>query len=79
MRFLTVLAERWFGVRFSFSGDQLPRGERALIIANHRTRLDWMYLWSFCVRIGSIGALKIVLKVMNNARNTAVTCDCRRA
>jgi 1-acyl-sn-glycerol-3-phosphate acyltransferase len=25
-----------------FTGDALPEGESALLISNHRTRLDWM-------------------------------------
>ena len=35
----------------------------ALVISNHRTRLDWMYLWCFFLRVDGLSALKIVLKV----------------
>ena len=63
LRFAALLAERCGGVAFSFSGDCEPRGDRrVLVLCNHRTRLDWMLLWSFFARIGFLGSLKIVLK-----------------
>ncbi|CAA6667470.1 unnamed protein product [Spirodela intermedia] len=37
-------------------------GTRALILANHRTEVDWMYLWNFAARKGCLGCLKYVLK-----------------
>lgn len=37
-------------------------GEAALIICNHRTRVDWMFLWVLCLRQGQLSGLKIVLK-----------------
>ncbi len=33
-----------------------------LLIMNHRTRLDWMFLWCYLMRLGDIKLLKIVLK-----------------
>ncbi|KAL9244145.1 hypothetical protein vseg_017951 [Gypsophila vaccaria] len=45
-----------------FSGDQVPCGERVLLIANHRTEVDWMYLWDLALRKGSLGYIKYVLK-----------------
>lgn len=33
-----------------------------LIIANHRTEVDWMYLWDLALRKGSLGYIKYVLK-----------------
>ncbi|KAK5976428.1 Lysocardiolipin acyltransferase 1 [Trichostrongylus colubriformis] len=35
-----------FGMRVRVSGDEIDYNEPALIIMNHRTRLDWMYMWS---------------------------------
>uniref|UniRef100_A0A1I8AGD9 PlsC domain-containing protein n=1 Tax=Steinernema glaseri TaxID=37863 RepID=A0A1I8AGD9_9BILA len=35
-----------FGVRYRVTGDFVDFEKPALIIMNHRTRLDWMYLWS---------------------------------
>lgn len=45
-----------------FSGETLPPRERVLIIANHRTEVDWMYLWDLALRKGRIGYIKYVLK-----------------
>lgn len=45
-----------------FSGETVPAKERVLIIANHRTEVDWMYLWDLALRKGSLGYIKYVLK-----------------
>mmetsp|Transcript_24263 Transcript_24263/g.38271 ORF Transcript_24263/g.38271 Transcript_24263/m.38271 type:complete len:142 (+) Transcript_24263:3-428(+) len=54
--------ERWCGIKLKFDGDSLPFGENCLIISNHRTRIDWMFLWCLCLRYGQLSKLKIVLK-----------------
>lgn len=45
-----------------FSGDTVPERERVLLIANHRTEVDWMYLWDLALRKGCLGYIKYVLK-----------------
>ncbi|KAF2305883.1 hypothetical protein GH714_008594 [Hevea brasiliensis] len=45
-----------------FSGETIPGKERVLLIANHRTEVDWMYLWDLAWRKGSLGYIKYVLK-----------------
>ncbi|PON76891.1 Phospholipid/glycerol acyltransferase [Parasponia andersonii] len=45
-----------------FSGETLPAKERVLLIANHRTEVDWMYLWDLALRKGRVGYIKYVLK-----------------
>ncbi|XP_057974753.1 probable 1-acyl-sn-glycerol-3-phosphate acyltransferase 4 [Malania oleifera] len=45
-----------------FSGEKVPARERVLLIANHRTEVDWMYLWDFALRKGCLGYIKYVLK-----------------
>ncbi|KAG9136915.1 hypothetical protein Leryth_020011 [Lithospermum erythrorhizon] len=45
-----------------FSGDSVPPKERVLLISNHRTEVDWMYIWDLALRKGSIGHVKYVLK-----------------
>ncbi|KAK6043699.1 Acyltransferase [Cooperia oncophora] len=54
-----------FGMRVRVSGDEIEYGEPALIIMNHRTRLDWMYMWSALYQINPwlITSNKISLKV----------------
>ncbi|KAL4559472.1 hypothetical protein LXL04_031610 [Taraxacum kok-saghyz] len=45
-----------------FSGETVPEKERVLLIANHKTEVDWMYLWDLALRKGTIGFIKYVLK-----------------
>ncbi|KAJ4844456.1 putative 1-acyl-sn-glycerol-3-phosphate acyltransferase 5 [Turnera subulata] len=45
-----------------FSGESVPPRERVLLIANHRTEVDWMYLWDLAWRKGCLGYIKYVLK-----------------
>ncbi|KAI4387684.1 hypothetical protein MLD38_000097 [Melastoma candidum] len=45
-----------------FSGDYVPAGERVLLIANHRTEVDWMYLWDLALRKARIGYIRYILK-----------------
>lgn len=45
-----------------FSGDSIPKKERVLLIANHRTEVDWMYLWNLALRKGRLGYIKYILK-----------------
>ncbi|CAI9116667.1 OLC1v1017875C1 [Oldenlandia corymbosa var. corymbosa] len=45
-----------------FSGETVPKGERVLLIANHRTEVDWMYPWDLALRKGCLGSIKYVLK-----------------
>ncbi|RDX69293.1 putative 1-acyl-sn-glycerol-3-phosphate acyltransferase 4, partial [Mucuna pruriens] len=45
-----------------FSGDSIPMKERVVLIANHRTEVDWMYLWDLALRKGRLGYIKYILK-----------------
>lgn len=53
---------RFHGTQVKISGDMVPYGEAAMIICNHRTRVDWMFLWCLCLQQGQLSGLKIVLK-----------------
>ncbi|OQR81042.1 lysocardiolipin acyltransferase [Achlya hypogyna] len=67
-----ILMEKWQGIQvqiFLTDGEHAQKdvagvlsGERAIWLSNHRTRLDWMLLWSFGLRIHSLHQLKIILK-----------------
>ncbi|KAG7590173.1 Phospholipid/glycerol acyltransferase [Arabidopsis suecica] len=50
------------GTTVLFSGDIIPVEKRVLLIANHRTEVDWMYLWNIALRKGCLGYIKYVLK-----------------
>ena len=44
--------------------------ERVLLMCNHRTEVDWMYIWNLALRKGRIGHVKYVLK--SSVRNVPV-------
>jgi len=54
--------EALFGMRMVFSGDALNTSDRVVLICNHRTRLDWMFLWAFLGRFGRLQNFKIYIK-----------------
>ncbi|XP_065847156.1 probable 1-acyl-sn-glycerol-3-phosphate acyltransferase 4 [Euphorbia lathyris] len=56
------LFEKINGTKIVFSGDSVPEKERVMIIANHRTEVDWMYLWNLALRKGCLGCIKYMLK-----------------
>lgn len=58
-----LLFEKINKTKVVFSGETVPAAdERVLIIANHRTEVDWMYLWDLAMRKGRLGYIKYVLK-----------------
>ncbi|KAK8936662.1 putative 1-acyl-sn-glycerol-3-phosphate acyltransferase 4 [Platanthera zijinensis] len=56
------LFEKINNTKVIFSGDHVPSKERVLLFANHRTEVDWMYLWNLALRKGCLGSIKYVLK-----------------
>lgn len=57
-----LLFEKINGTKVVFSGEYVPEKERVLILANHRTEVDWMYLWDLAARKGRLGYIRYVLK-----------------
>ncbi|CAM8901553.1 unnamed protein product [Rhodiola kirilowii] len=57
-----LLFEKINKTKVVISGDNVPAKERVLLIANHRTEVDWMYLWDLALRKGRLGYIKYVLK-----------------
>src|SRR3989338_9395448 len=53
-----------FGTQFVVSGDCLdPADHAAIFLANHRTQLDWLFLWNFFfARTNRLYHEKIILK-----------------
>ncbi|GAB1607494.1 lysocardiolipin acyltransferase 1-like [Argonauta hians] len=60
--YVVALYEIVLGVKVSVAGFPGKRTEQSLIVMNHRTRLDWLFAYSFMLRCGSLQHLKIVLK-----------------
>jgi lysocardiolipin and lysophospholipid acyltransferase len=56
------LFEKINGTKVVFAGDMVPAKERVLLISNHRTEVDWMYLWNLALRKGCLGYIKYILK-----------------
>lgn len=66
---VVFLLEKLMGIHVCVYGDAQTKasektmlGERALWMANHRTRIDWMLLWSVALRTRTLHQMKIVLK-----------------
>ncbi|XP_049640196.1 LOW QUALITY PROTEIN: lysocardiolipin acyltransferase 1 [Suncus etruscus] len=57
-----ALMETMFGVKVVITGDAFVPGERSVIIMNHRTRMDWMFLWNCLVRYSYLRLEKVCLK-----------------
>lgn len=64
---LQSLLELVFGVKVVITGDGFIPGERSVIIMNHRTRLDWMFLWCCLLRYSYLRLEKICLKAVLKA------------
>ncbi|XP_063692292.1 lysocardiolipin acyltransferase 1-like isoform X2 [Bolinopsis microptera] len=54
--------ELLWGTQIRVSGDKMRRSESCLIVANHRTRLDWMFMWSVTGRARWSALMKIILR-----------------
>ncbi|XP_007937001.1 lysocardiolipin acyltransferase 1 [Orycteropus afer afer] len=57
-----ALLETMFGVKVIITGDAFIPGERSVIIMNHRTRMDWMFLWNCLMRYSYLRLEKVCLK-----------------
>ncbi|XP_034620632.1 lysocardiolipin acyltransferase 1 isoform X3 [Trachemys scripta elegans] len=57
-----ALLEIVFGAKVVITGDGFIPGERSVIIMNHRTRMDWMFLWNCLLRYSYLRLEKICLK-----------------
>lgn len=58
----TAGLELALGVKVRVYGDMPQTGERALILCNHRTRVDWVFLWCLCLRTRQLSQIRFVLK-----------------
>ena len=60
--FWVLLAERINGTRIRFTGDEVPRRENAILIANHQSMSDVLVLLCFAWRCGRVGDIKWFVK-----------------
>ncbi|CAM6094982.1 unnamed protein product [Calypogeia fissa] len=64
------LFEKINGTNVIFSGHKVPYGERVMVMCNHRTEVDWMYIWNLALRKGRIGSCKYAMK--SSVRNVPI-------
>lgn len=64
------LFEKINGTNVVFSGDTVPNAERVMVMCNHRTEVDWMYIWNLALRKGRIGSCKYAMK--SSVRNVPI-------
>ena len=50
-----------YGTSIAISEDLSDVRSPSILIMNHRTRLDWMFLWSYLIRKGNLNREKILL------------------
>jgi len=62
LTFAFLDTELMFGVKIVVTGDRVPKGENAVIVMNHRCRLDWLFFWSVVARYGELKHEKIIMK-----------------
>jgi len=55
-------AEHWWKIDIKIVGDEIPSGENALVVANHRTMADITTLFRLARRKGRLGDLKWFVK-----------------
>ena len=74
--------EIMFGMKVYITTEDFPsnlRNEKAVIMMNHRTRLDWLYFWSVILRQGKLENEKIILKKeLKNIPGAGNTIDCAK-
>lgn len=56
------LLEKVGGVKLILTGDSILPGDRVLILSNHRTRIDWMFLWCWAARFDLLSSYRVILK-----------------
>lgn len=81
LRYFPPPLELVFGVHVKICGDGKKVQGPCLLIMNHRTRFDWMFLWCYLLRMGDLYKLKIVLKesikkipVLGNSWHIKIVC-----
>jgi lysocardiolipin and lysophospholipid acyltransferase len=81
---LQALLEYLWGARFHVTGDHVAFSEPAVIIMNHRTRLDWLFFWSALYKLdpwlltSEKISLKSALKIVWGASESCLALQIER-
>ncbi|KAI1872667.1 hypothetical protein JX265_005547 [Neoarthrinium moseri] len=62
-KWVQVIFERVNGANITISGDKLPKGESAIVIANHVTWADFYMIQALAVRAGMLGRCRWFAKI----------------
>ncbi|KAK3092745.1 hypothetical protein FSP39_006806 [Pinctada imbricata] len=74
---IPALYETLCGVRVTLTGDPVSPEDATLIIMNHRTRFDWLFIFSYIIRCGPLRRFKISLKeVLKNVPGPGWAMQC---
>ncbi|MEE2789152.1 MAG: 1-acyl-sn-glycerol-3-phosphate acyltransferase, partial [Myxococcota bacterium] len=57
-----LMAEKLARTDMIFTGDDMPHGENAILVANHQTMADILMIICFAWRCGRLGNLKFFVK-----------------
>ncbi|XP_052057487.1 lysocardiolipin acyltransferase 1-like [Mytilus californianus] len=75
--YAVFLYEKICGVKAVITGDVVYDDECELIIMNHRTRFDWLFVFSYQIRCGSLRHFKISLKeILKNVPGPGWAMQC---
>lgn len=62
-KWIQVIFEQFNGAHITISGDKLPQGESAIVIANHVTWADFYMIQALAVRSGMLGRCRWFAKI----------------
>ena len=72
----TADVETCFNINVRTFGDVGEFGDRCLLLMNHRTHLDWLFLWSVVSRYGNLYCWKAVMKSSLKHIPLYGVCEC---
>jgi 1-acyl-sn-glycerol-3-phosphate acyltransferase len=62
-KWIQVIFEKFNGARITISGDKLPKGESAIVVANHVTWADFYLIQALAVRCDMLGRCRWFAKI----------------
>ncbi|TDZ21925.1 1-acyl-sn-glycerol-3-phosphate acyltransferase delta [Colletotrichum sidae] len=60
---IQVIFERYNGANLTFSGDAIPRGESAIVVANHVGWADFYMIQALAIKAGMLGRCRYFAKI----------------
>lgn len=60
---IQIIFERFNGANINFSGDAIPRGESAVVVANHVGWADFYMIQALAIKAGMLGRCRYFAKI----------------